>query len=286
MKKLLTIVIAAAIMLTACFSLTACSPKLKYVGMEDQLAALTEVKSGTSDIAVIDSVMAGYYVNKPNFSDLQVLEGAEFTFSNEFYAIGCRKGGNTDEIITAVLYHLQQAGTIATIAAKYGLTDVICTINAPAKSYETLLSELDVNSDFGKIKTEGKLYLGYTIFEPIAYEENDVLVGYDIELAAAVCEVLELQLVNVKINWNTKEDELNSENIDVIWNGFTYTDQRAENIDFTDFYMSNRQAIVIRKADATKYVDYASMKDADFVAESESAGETTIQTIIKNKIFG
>lgn len=286
MKKLLTIVMAAAIMLTACFSLTACSPKLKYVGANDQLGALTEVQAGTSDIAVIDSVMAGYYVNKPNFNDLQILEGSEFTFSNEYYAIGCRKNGNTDEVITAVLYHLQQINVISAIAEKYGLTDVVCNFDQPAKSYETLLAELDANSDFGKIKAEGKLYLGYTLFEPIAYEENDVLIGFDIELAQAVCTVLDLELVNVKINWDTKEDELNSENIDVIWNGFTYTEQRAENIDFTAFYMSNRQAIVIRKADATKYVDYASMKDANFVAESESAGETTIQTIIKNKIFG
>ncbi len=286
MKKIVTLMLTLLLAFSACFGLTACSPKLKYVGTEDQLAALTEVKAGTSDIAVIDSVMAGYYVNKPTFSELQILDGADFTFSNEYYAIGCRKGGNTDEIITAVLYHLQQAGNIATIAAKYGLTDVICNFNAPAKDYETLLSELDANSDFAEIKSEGKLYLGYTIFEPIAYEDNGALAGYDIELAEAVCEVLDLQLVNVKINWNTKEDELNNKNIDVIWNGFTYTEQRAENIDFTDFYMSNRQSIVIRKADATKYVDYASMKDANFVAESESAGETTIQTIITNKIFG
>ena len=286
MKKLLTLILTLLIALSACMSLTACTDELKYVGAEDQLAALTEVKAGTSDIAVIDSVMAGSYVNKSTFSDLQILDGEEFTFSNEYYAIGCRKGGNTDEIITAVLYYLQQEGTIATIAAKYGLTDVVCNFNAPVKSYETLLSELDANSDFGEIKAEGKLYLGYTIFEPIAYENEGTLIGYDIELAEAVCEVLDLQLVNVKINWNTKEDELNSKNIDVIWNGFTYTEERAKNIDFTDFYMSNRQSIVIRKADASKYVDYASMKNANFVAESESAGETTIQTIIKDKIFG
>ena len=98
------------------------------------------------------------------------------------------------------------------------------------------------------------------------------------------CEFFNITLKTVKINWDTKEEELNNGNIDVIWNGFTYTDERAENVDFSCYYLTNRQSIVIRKADAEKYTSYEAMKKATFVAESESAGETTIRNIILPKI--
>lgn len=280
MKKLLTIMMSAVLLLTACFGLTACKGGDNVTETDDQLAALTEVKAGTSDIAVIDSIMANYYVSKSNFSDLMILTGDDFTFASEYYAIGARKGGNTDEYMTAGLYMLQYVGTLATINAKYGLTDVACEISADAIQGLPTPDQVDPESDFGKILAKGKLILGYTLFEPIAYMENGALTGYDIEVAQAVCDFYEIDLETVKINWDTKEDELNNGNIDVIWNGFTYTDQRAENIDFSCFYLTNRQAIVIRKADAEKYIDYVSMKDAKFAAESESAGETTIREII------
>ncbi len=278
MKKLLTLVLTALICVTACFSLTACGKDITET--DDQLAALTEVKAGTSDIAVIDSVMAGYYVNSANFSDLMILEGEDFTFANEYYAIGARKGGNTDEYINFALYELQENGKLLEIATKYGLQDVLAEIEEPTG--ERVMPADD--SDFGKILAKGKLVLGYTLFEPIAYMEGNTLIGFDIEVAKAVCDLYEITLENVKINWDTKEDELNNGNIDVIWNGFTYTEERAKNIDFTSYYLSNRQAIVIRKADASIYTSYASMKDAKFAAESESAGETTIRNIIMPKV--
>ena len=98
MKKLFTLLLTALICITACFSLTACGKDITET--DDQLAALTEVKAGTSDIAVIDSVMAGYYVKSANFSDLMIIQGDQFVFENEYYAIGARKGGNTDARLT------------------------------------------------------------------------------------------------------------------------------------------------------------------------------------------
>ena len=61
MKKLLTLIVASIMAVSALF-MTGCGDKVTEVN--DQLGALTEVQAGTSDIAVIDSVMAGYYVSK------------------------------------------------------------------------------------------------------------------------------------------------------------------------------------------------------------------------------
>ena len=283
MKKVLMSAIALMMSIVCLFACVSCGNDIKYTAADDQLGALNEIKAGTSDIAVIDSVMAGFYTSKDNFSSLQILDGADFTFDKEYYAIGFRKNGNTKDYINSALYTLQQEGKIAAIAAKYGLSGVLAEI--PAADYP---GEPDANSDYGKIKAAGKLTLGYTIFEPIAFtpDGETELQGFDIELAEAVCTKLGLTLENVKINWDTKEDELNTSKIDCIWNGFTYTEERAKNLDFSSNYMVNRQVIVIRKADATKYTSYASMKDARFMAESESAGEETIKEIIKAKIFG
>lgn len=271
----------AILAVMACVGFTACGDGIKYTKSTDQLGALTEVKAGTSDIAVIDSVMANYYVNKSNFNDLTILTGEEFIFESEYYAIGFRKNGNTKDYINYALYTIQENGTLTTIAQKYGLTDVLATIDAVENPGEPA-----VGSDFAYIKNQGKLKLGYTIFEPIAYTDNGTLTGFDIEVAQAVCDILGIDLENVKINWDTKDDELKNKNIDCIWNGFTYTEARAENADFSAMYMVNRQAIVIRKADAAKYVSYESMKDAKFTAESESAGEEAVLEIISKKIFG
>ena len=284
MKKLITSIVAMLLALATLFAVGCGKDQTTVVETDDQLAALTEVQAGTSDIAVIDSVMANYYVNKPNFSDLTILSGQDFTFANEYYAIGSRKNTNTDDYINAALYQLQKEGILNTIASKYGLQPALCTI--PEFDYDNFPApnQVDPNSDFGKILAKGKLVLGYTLFEPIAYMDGTKLIGFDIELAEAVCSLYEIELVTQKINWDTKEDELNSGNIDVIWNGFTWTEQRAENLDFSNYYMINRQAIVIRKADAQKYATYEGMSGATFACESESAGESTIRDIILPKV--
>lgn len=51
----------------------------------------------------------------------------------------------------------------------------------------------------------------------------------------------------VAIDWSAKEQELNTEKVDCLWNGYTITDERKEKVNFTDAYMKNAQAIVVKK---------------------------------------
>ena len=55
----------------------------------------------------------------------------------------------------------------------------------------------------------------------VACKDKETLIGYDIDLAKAVFKDLGLNVEFVKINWNTKETELQSKTIDLIWNGMT-----------------------------------------------------------------
>lgn len=100
-----------------------------------------------------------------------------------------------------------------------------------------------------KIKEKGTLVLGLDdAFPPMGYRnEQNEIVGYDIDLAREVAKRLGVQLVLQPIDWNAKEQELNTGKIDCIWNGFTITEERAKNILFTKPYLKNAQVVVVKK---------------------------------------
>lgn len=82
-------------------------------------------------------------------------------------------------------------------------------------------------------------------FAPMGFrDDNDELVGFDIELATAVSEDIGADFTFQSIDWAMKETELNGGNIDMIWNGYTITDERAEQVDFSNPYMENSQLII------------------------------------------
>lgn len=107
-------------------------------------------------------------------------------------------------------------------------------------------------------------------------QDEDELVGFDIDLARAVFEKLELDVEFTIITWSQKEANLESKAIDCIWNGMTITPGRLEEMEISLPYLKNEQVAIIRKADATKYTDKASMADAYMTAEGGSAGEAFI----------
>lgn len=87
-------------------------------------------------------------------------------------------------------------------------------------------------------------------FPPMGFrDENNEIVGYDIDLAKEVARRMGLELKAQPIDWNAKEQELNTGKIDCIWNGFTITEERAKVISFTKPYLKNAQVVVV-KADA------------------------------------
>lgn len=132
-------------------------------------------------------------------------------------------------------------------------------------------------SDYEYIKGNGKMVIGYTLYKPMNYlDDSGKLVGFDTELAEAVCEKLGVKPEFVEINWDTKETELKAKSIDCIWNGFTITDERKENLEFSRPYIENKQVVVIKKSNADKYTDTKSLSGANLVAETSSAGEEAI----------
>ena len=122
--------------------------------------------------------------------------------------------------------------------------------------------QTEAEDDYAYISDKGTLTIGITIYDPMNYyDEDGKLVGFDTEFAEAVCEILGVEPEFLEINWDTKEIELEAKSIDCIWNGFTVTEERRENMDFSDSYIKNMQVMVIRAADADVYTDTASLAD-------------------------
>ncbi len=119
--------------------------------------------------------------------------------------------------------------------------------------------------------------IGITYFEPMNYfDDNNQLTGFETEFATAVCKKLGLTPKFQEIDWSAKETELNSGNIDCIWNGMTITPERQETMGISNPYMENKQVLVVKSENLDKFSDSANLAGASFCAEEGSAGEEVI----------
>ena len=130
----------------------------------------------------------------------------------------------------------------------------------------------DNSKDWEEIKERGTLVVGCTIFKPITYQEGTEWKGFDVDVARAVGDKLGVDIQFQIIEWGKKVIELNSGNVDCLWNGMTITDELQEQTSVSVPYMKNQQVVIVRAADKDKYDTQEELKNARIVAESGSAG--------------
>jgi polar amino acid transport system substrate-binding protein len=108
-------------------------------------------------------------------------------------------------------------------------------------------------------------------FAPMGFrDENNEIVGFDIDLAKATVEKMGKEIVIQPIDWSSKESELNSGRIDLIWNGYTITDERKEKVLFTEPYLENAQVVAtLKDSDLTNLEDLAG-KNVGIQAQSSA----------------
>ena len=209
----------------------------KFTAVDSMATALMDVAAGTSDIAIVDYVTSiGSIGDGTDFSKLAVVDGIDF--NPEEYGIAFRKNSDVVPAVNAAIAELMADGTMDGIAARYKLSDLLIKDGAAFDDAVT-------KGDLDYIKEKGEMIIGITLFAPMNYEDdNQELVGFETEFAEAVCAKLGVEAKFVEINWNSKEIELNSKNIDCIWNGMTITEERLENMSISVPYMENKQVMV------------------------------------------
>ncbi len=141
-------------------------------------------------------------------------------------------------------------------------------------------------STFEKTKT---ITIGFdNTFVPMGFEEkNGSYSGFDIDLANAVFAEYGITVHWQAIDWNMKETELSNGKIDLIWNGYTKTAERAKKVAFSIPYMHSEQILVTKKSSGITTV--ADMTDKRLGAQTGSSGYDAFEAepkLLKDRVKG
>ena len=207
--------------------------------VDTQAKALMEVQAGTSDAAIIDSLMAGAMVGEgTSYPDLKVTDQK---LTEELYGVGCRKGSDLAAYIDNVFAETYADGTLQEIANTYGVQEALVEQPAPADYAPA------ADGDVAAIQARGKLIVGITDFAPMDYKnDSGEWIGFDADMAKIVAEKLGVEIEFIEIDWDSKIMELDSGNIDVVWNGMTLTDAVMEAMECSTAYCNNAQVVVTK----------------------------------------
>lgn len=117
----------------------------------------------------------------------------------------------------------------------------------------------ETTAEESKTTDGGTLIVGFDQdFPPMGFVGDDgEYTGFDLELAQEVAKRLGLEYKAQPIAWDSKDMELESGNIDCIWNGFTMTG-REDDYTWTEPYMANQQVFVVANdSDISSQADLA-----------------------------
>ena len=169
---------------------------------------------------------------------------------------------------------------IALLLAALMVLSMAACASKPAASTETPAASepaAAAESDLAYVQDKGTLVIGITDFAPMDYQdESGEWVGFDADMAKAFAEYLGQDVEFVEIDWDNKILELDSGNIDAVWNGMTLTDEVLNAMDCGTPYCNNAQVVVVKAEDADKYQDAASLAGLKFAVEAGSAGEDAV----------
>ena len=131
------------------------------------------------------------------------------------------------------------------------------------------------DSDLAYIQDKGKLVVGITDYAPMDYkDENGEWTGFDAEFARLFAEELGVECEFYVISdWGKKFLELETNQIDVIWNGMTITEEVLLNTSCSDAYVVNAQVLVMKADVVANYADQESLMDLTIAVENGSAGQ-------------
>ena len=147
--------------------------------------------------------------------------------------------------------------TLACVACLSAVLLVACSSDEEASSEDT---SADIDT----------LIVGFdNSYPPYGFlDENNEPTGFDLDLAAEVCERNGWDLELEAIDWDAKDALLNQGTINCIWNGFTM-EGREDDYTFSEPYMLNEQVVVVRSDSGIESLD--DLADATVVTQVDSA---------------
>jgi polar amino acid transport system substrate-binding protein len=157
------------------------------------------------------------------------------------------------------------------------------TTSAEPEAKETSAEVTEVSDETVKedaswtaVETKGKIIMGLDDnFPPMGFrDEKDEIVGFDVDLAKEVAKRLGIELELLPIDWKMKQNELDAGNIDMLWNGYSYTEERAKDNTLSAPYLENDQVVVVMAKSGIKDLD--GLADKTLALQEESSAEQAL----------
>ena len=211
---------------------------------------------------------------------------------------GCSSKGTSDKSTTAAKTSAQETKETTTKSAETkdneaGSSEENTSAEAKSEEAETELGSEEVSTEIGtgesaddllaQIKERGRIIVAMEgTWAPWTYhDENDDLVGYDVEVAQNIAEKLGVEVEFVEGAWDGLLAGLDAGRYDIMVNGVGVTDERAEKYNFSTPYAYNKTAVIVRG----DYDEISSMEDLNgkktantisstYAAQAEAYGAT------------
>ena len=230
--------------------------------------AIQALKLGKIDCVVIDEQPALEFV-KQN-TGLKILDDE---FTKEDYAL-CIGKDNPEllENVNTALEKLQSDGTIDSIINNY--------IGSDSQIGKTPYEKKDVE------RKNGTLKIGTNAeFPPYEYYEDNQITGIDIDIMQAVCDELGMDMQVEDMAFDSIIAAITSGKVDVGASGFTVTEDRKKNINFTDSYITTKQDIIVKDVSSGSKIGLKEKLYDNFVKDSrymyivKGLGNTVVITL-------
>lgn len=128
----------------------------------------------------------------------------------------------------------------------------------------------------GKDKQEKKLIMATeATFQPYEYYDGDEIIGIDVEIAKAIANKLGMELEVVDVEFDTIIPGIMAGKYDFGAAGMTVTDERLEQVNFTDSYATGVQVVIINEDSTITSIDYlfdSSIEDLLVVTQAGTTG--------------
>jgi len=137
------------------------------------------------------------------------------------------------------------------------------------------------DSDLKAIQKKGKIVVGITDYAPMDYkDENGNWTGFDAEFAQLFAKELGVECeFYIIADWGKKFLELETQQIDAVWNGMTITEEATSNSSVSDPYVINAQVVVMKSDVVGNYTNMEALSGLTIAVESGSAGESAASGI-------
>lgn len=211
---------------------------------------------------------------------------------------GCSSKGTSDKSTTAAKTSAQETKETTTKSAETkdteaGSSEENTSAEAKSEESETELGSEEVSTEIGtgesaddllaQIKERGSIIVAMEgTWAPWTYhDEDDNLVGYDVEVAQNIAEKLGVEVEFIEGAWDGLLAGLDAGRYDIMVNGVGVTEERAEKYNFSTPYAYNKTDVIVRG----DYDEISSMEDlkgkktantisSTYAAQAEAYGAT------------